>query len=1305
MAKSIVQKQSNILDPVHDTLDQDVFNGTKPKSGFFEYHLDHIREIFRQNNFNPYAFDFYLTGSLCTYQYSEKSDVDISIVCNAEEFDEEDRADLIAIVIESLDGEFFPRTKHQYQHFVQPIGVDIEDLFILGLRSAWDFQKEEWVLKPRRDYAHNIQKEKPDWILSGVQISDKINTLIDYHQYEKAKEMYKDIHRRRKEDQIEYGDYSEGNIIYKFLDNNGTFDRLRNIGQKIANQKIAYSGYTTDHYAENFINSYLSSKPTHLNSRGRPCSCGFGDKRPSDVRKYYNNLKETNSQFFASLKSKVAAQFFVSDEEMSMDELNEGKQKLKEIFDEVIKTQLNPDSRWAKKYPLQSSEFLNHLNNDDSIIISDQNIKYLKGGINIFKKEIEKISNTDIFAKSFVSSLINSSRGPDKEKAKHDYYELFRTFSTKNYGKGFGKSENEVFKTFRELENKYNNKVGNLDNDILNFIYLTNSYAEYSDKKIKNEAIFDYLIENLPFLLNRNDTFGERNDFDNKITEIIKERIDNEDNIFPLVTTLYSINDLLKNYFDYYDSSTLTNRNVWDSIIDTIKFKIDEERPEKILDSIFSMLNPTITQVIGSFDLVMNNLRFLEMARITKEYRIPFPANINEIGDFESVLVKAREIRSLIKEREEYKQLLKDFSLSDYDNSEPIYEVEIKQGNPEKAMPGKWGVYQIKTTDDMELEGRLMDHCVGNEEYEPWNRRSEEINTVYSVRDPNGIPHATLELDEEALNVAEARGRHNQHLTPVVKRILNGFFGQESFQRNSDDPTRYIIRQANGAEVEYNAKSLEDALEQHKQILKTREKLENGKEKIKELKAVAGYGSGHNWFSIDQESRTGTNWGHTLPNPMRRQAYGYEIDYNDYYDVNSFPYDFGISWENIDVWDWSQELEGSYRTVVIDELLNGINEEDMDVDDMERDDEGDPYYYVVRGLLGSSRFSSINLHSFLETIDSTIEYFSEELDKKDFVYYLTNHLNNSIKGFGVALSLFLYDTPRKADQIIDYIDFYIEKKIESYRNVNKNVVAVLMTYREFIKELSMMSFSEAHKDTIKDLNYFIDDIDIDEAHEIEYGSYNYSSVYEKKYYRESENVQSQIPTEEKLDKLKQNNFNEIRQNTENYQDVLSSMKYSIELIDQIEMQLASLKTLENEEGKIEIQNVDLLNQNIKELNKMTDTFKYFFGVVHWQSNNDGFWQDVPSPPSETFYQHTFPQFKKDAYKKIKILRNTIELNMNKIFYELNIMTTRGQIDFYDMPPEPTSKEFQYWELQNQGLMTRGYRTPESLPYEIGFING
>jgi hypothetical protein len=232
--EELLYRQSNILDPVHGELDQDVFNGTKPKIEFFGYHLDHIKEVFRQHGFNKNAFDFYLTGSLCTYQYSETSDVDISIVCNLDYFSEEDRADLISIVINNLDGTFFPRTRHRYQHFVQPSGIDIYDLFSLGTRAAWDFQKQDWVIEPKKNKTHDILKEKPDWISTGIQISDKINAMIDSGNDADAKMMYQSIHERRRQDEKQYGDYSEGNIIYKLLDNNGTFDRLRNIGQRIA---------------------------------------------------------------------------------------------------------------------------------------------------------------------------------------------------------------------------------------------------------------------------------------------------------------------------------------------------------------------------------------------------------------------------------------------------------------------------------------------------------------------------------------------------------------------------------------------------------------------------------------------------------------------------------------------------------------------------------------------------------------------------------------------------------------------------------------------------------------------------------------------------------------------------------------------------------------------------------------------------------------------------------------------------------------------------------------------------------------
>lgn len=261
------QKQSNILDPIHDTLDQRVFNGITPKLDFFKAHLHHIREVFRQYGFDPTAFDFYLTGSLCTYQYSWNSDVDISISTD-HEFSDEDRAELVSIVVNSLDGPRFPGTDYRFQHFIQPEGINIHDLFAIGMRAGYDFQKEEWVVKPSRAKAKDIKKSHPDWIAEAILVSDKMNTLIDSGFNKEAIEMYKDVHHQRKQDQLSRGDESLGNIIYKFLDNNGTFDRLRNIGKRISHWMPGWHAAILVPNAHNGHDFYVASEPrmTHPNT-------------------------------------------------------------------------------------------------------------------------------------------------------------------------------------------------------------------------------------------------------------------------------------------------------------------------------------------------------------------------------------------------------------------------------------------------------------------------------------------------------------------------------------------------------------------------------------------------------------------------------------------------------------------------------------------------------------------------------------------------------------------------------------------------------------------------------------------------------------------------------------------------------------------------------------------------------------------------------------------------------------------------------------------------------------------------------
>ena len=55
-----------------------------------------------------------------------------------------------------------------------------------------------------------------------------MRTALD-HDPDTARELWKQVHKKRQLDQIAgLGDYSEGNIVYKWLLHEGLFDRIRN---------------------------------------------------------------------------------------------------------------------------------------------------------------------------------------------------------------------------------------------------------------------------------------------------------------------------------------------------------------------------------------------------------------------------------------------------------------------------------------------------------------------------------------------------------------------------------------------------------------------------------------------------------------------------------------------------------------------------------------------------------------------------------------------------------------------------------------------------------------------------------------------------------------------------------------------------------------------------------------------------------------------------------------------------------------------------------------------------------------------
>jgi hypothetical protein len=50
-------------------------------------------------------------------------------------------------------------------------------------------------------------------------------------------------------------------------------------------------------------------------------------------------------------------------------------------------------------------------------------------------------------------------------------------------------------------------------------------------------------------------------------------------------------------------------------------------------------------------------------------------------------------------------------------------------------------VVRCSTQNDMEIEGRMLAHCLGTKEAEHW---AEEGHRVFSIRGPEGVPHATI---------------------------------------------------------------------------------------------------------------------------------------------------------------------------------------------------------------------------------------------------------------------------------------------------------------------------------------------------------------------------------------------------------------------------------------------------------------------------------------------------------------------------------------------------------------------------------
>lgn len=98
-------------------------------------------------------------------------------------------------------------------------------------------------------------------------------------------------------------------------------------------------------------------------------------------------------------------------------------------------------------------------------------------------------------------------------------------------------------------------------------------------------------------------------------------------------------------------------------------------------------------------------------------------------------------------------------------------DIDVEQGEIVYEWDDGWTVQKLTQADQLIEEGEIMQHCVGSycEEVE-----SEET-TIYSLRDPEGKPHATMEVKAGETRFEQVQGKQNQPPIPEYQERIDEF--------------------------------------------------------------------------------------------------------------------------------------------------------------------------------------------------------------------------------------------------------------------------------------------------------------------------------------------------------------------------------------------------------------------------------------------------------------------------------------------------------------------------------------------------
>ena len=231
------EEEQDNLDPqwdnrAHDTLNQDLFEGTHLRPEVREALLRIASKFQNTLGLNIKPVDVYFTGSSANFNYNEMSDIDLHLVYDFEE---------IGINAEILIKYFIAKKQvfnNDYDITIKgiPVEVGVENVNEPIVSTAiYSVLNDKWMLEPK-DAEHLLPK--PD-MKQYYEIVQRIEDAIQSRDSKKIGALWDELYEIRKQSLAIDGEYGHGNGLFKKLRNLGYLDRLKHAYYSSASEELS----------------------------------------------------------------------------------------------------------------------------------------------------------------------------------------------------------------------------------------------------------------------------------------------------------------------------------------------------------------------------------------------------------------------------------------------------------------------------------------------------------------------------------------------------------------------------------------------------------------------------------------------------------------------------------------------------------------------------------------------------------------------------------------------------------------------------------------------------------------------------------------------------------------------------------------------------------------------------------------------------------------------------------------------------------------------------------------------------------